>query len=102
MLTGQKLSLRVVVKSGFENVKRELESNVDNLDSSLTKTVSNGNPLNGLEMTGKDGNNGIVSNLMNKASQGGKSIKTFIESPVKKLLDPATALEAGQSLYVRA
>ena len=117
------------VRSGLESVKRELESNVDNLgkvsendrDSGLTKTVTNGNPLNGeLDITGQEGNNGVasnlmgkesqgsngngnsnsngvMSNLMSKASQGTKSIKTLVESPVKKFLDPTSSLEAGKN-----
>ena len=74
--------------------------------------MTNGNPMNGWDTTGKDDSNGVVSNLMSKTSQesngnsngtgvvsnlmsqGSKSIKTFVESPVKKFLNP----EAGQNI----
>ena len=66
-------------QSGLESAN----TSVNGIGSSLTK----GNPLNGLDTNG----NGVVAGLKSELHNGGNSIKTLVESPVKKLLDPATA-----------
>ena len=65
-------------QSGLESAN----TSVNGIGSSLT----NGNPLNRLDTNG----NGVVG-LKSELHNGGNSIKTLVESPVKKLLDPATA-----------
>ena len=66
-------------QSGLESAN----TSVNGIGSSLT----NGNPLNRLDTNG----NGVVAGLKSELHNGGNSIKTLVESPVKKLLDPATA-----------
>ena len=77
----------------LESVEEEAEGNLGKVsDSSLTKTLTNGDLPNGSATTGKDGN-GVVSNLMSKGSQGTKSIKTLMETP-------ASSLETGQIFLI--
>ena len=77
----------------LESVEEEAEGNLGKVsDSSLTKTLTNGDLPNGPVTTGKDGN-GVVSNLMTKGSQGTKSIKTLMETP-------ASSLETGQIFLI--
>ena len=69
----------------LESVEEEAEGNLGKVsDSSLTKTLTNGDLPNGSATTGKDGNE-VVSNLMSKGSQGTKSIKTLMETPASSL-----------------
>ena len=75
----------------LESVEEEAEGKLVS-DSSLTKTLTNGDLPNGSATTGKDGN-GVVSNLMSKDSQGTKSIKTLMETP-------ASSLETGQIFLI--
>ena len=65
--------LETIGQSGLESA--------NGIGSSLT------NPLNGLDTNG----NGMVAGLKSELHNGGNSIKTLVESPVKKHLDPATA-----------
>ena len=77
----------------LESVEEEAEGNLGKVsDSSLTKTLTNGDLPNGSATTGRDGN-GVVSNLMSKGSQGTKSIKTLMETP-------ASSLETGQIFLI--
>ena len=77
----------------LESVEGEAEGNLGKVsDSSLTKTLTNGDLPNGSATTGKDGT-GVVSNLMSKGSQGTKSIKTLMETP-------ASSLETGQIFLI--
>ena len=77
----------------LESVEEEAEGNLGKVsDSSLTKTLTNGDLPNGSATTEEDGN-GVVSNLMSKGSQGTKSIKTLMETP-------ASSLETGQNFLI--
>ena len=77
----------------LESVEEEAEGNLGKVsDSSLTKTLTNGDLPNGSATTGKDVS-GVVSNLMSKGSQGTKSIKTLMETP-------ASSLETGQIFLI--
>ena len=77
----------------LESVEEEAEGNLGKVrDSSLTKTLTNGDLPNGSATRGKDGN-GVVSNLMSKGSQRTKSIKTLMETP-------ASSLETGQIFLI--
>ena len=57
------------------------------LESANTSVNGIGSSLNRLDTNG----NGVVAGLKSELHNGGNSIKTLVESPVKKLLDPATA-----------